>query len=60
MKILSVKNLQKSFDELDVIKDISLDVEEGQVVAVIGPSGSGKFHLSALHKSAGKGRWRHD
>jgi polar amino acid transport system ATP-binding protein len=42
MKILSVKNLQKSFDELDVIKDISLDVEEGQVVAVIGPSGSGK------------------
>ncbi|HZJ77716.1 MAG TPA: amino acid ABC transporter ATP-binding protein [Clostridia bacterium] len=42
MKILSVKNIQKSFGVLEVIKDISLDVEEGQVVAIIGPSGSGK------------------
>lgn len=45
MKYLEVKNLKKSFGDLEVIKDISLDVEEGQVVAVIGPSGSGKSTL---------------
>ena len=45
MKLLSIKNVKKSFDELVVIKDISLDVEEGKVVAIIGPSGSGKSTL---------------
>lgn len=45
MKLLEIKNLQKDFGDLEVIKDISLDVEEGQVVAIIGPSGSGKSTL---------------
>ncbi len=45
MKYLEIKNLKKSFGDLEVIKDISLDVEEGQVVAIIGPSGSGKSTL---------------
>jgi len=40
--VLEVKNLSKSFDELEVLKDISFNVEKGEVVAVIGPSGSGK------------------
>ena len=39
---ISVKNLKKSFGELRVLKDISIDVVEGEVVVVIGPSGSGK------------------
>ena len=39
---ISVKNLKKSFGELRVLKDISIDVTEGEVVVVIGPSGSGK------------------
>lgn len=42
MAILEVKNLSKSFDDLEVLKDISFNVEKGEVVAVIGPSGSGK------------------
>lgn len=42
MAILEVKNLSKSFGELEVLKDISFNVEKGEVVAVIGPSGSGK------------------
>ncbi|MGI5875431.1 MAG: amino acid ABC transporter ATP-binding protein [Dethiobacteria bacterium] len=45
MKYLEIINLRKSFGDLEVIKDISLDVEEGQVVAIIGPSGSGKSTL---------------
>lgn len=45
MKLLEIKNMKKSFGDLEVIKDISLDVEEGQVVAIIGPSGSGKSTL---------------
>lgn len=40
--LLEIKNLKKSFDELDVIKDVSLSVKEGEVVSIIGPSGSGK------------------
>lgn len=39
---VSVKNLKKSFGDLEVLKDISLDVYEGEVVCMIGPSGSGK------------------
>lgn len=42
MKLLEIKNLKKSFGDLEVIKDISLDVEQGEVLAIIGPSGSGK------------------
>ncbi|MCR4794996.1 MAG: amino acid ABC transporter ATP-binding protein [Ruminococcus sp.] len=40
--MLEVKELAKSFGELEVLKDISFNVEKGEVVAVIGPSGSGK------------------
>ena len=42
MAMLEVNNLSKRFGELEVLKDISFNVEKGEVVAVIGPSGSGK------------------
>ncbi|MFD1736970.1 amino acid ABC transporter ATP-binding protein [Bacillus salitolerans] len=42
MSIIQVKNLKKSFGDLEVLKDISVEVEEREVVCVIGPSGSGK------------------
>ena len=40
--MISIKNLHKSFGELEVLKGIDLDVEKGQTIVVIGPSGSGK------------------
>lgn len=40
--MISVKHLYKSFGHLDVLKDISLEVAEKEVVVIIGPSGSGK------------------
>jgi glutamine transport system ATP-binding protein len=40
--IIEVKNLHKSFGKLDVIKDISCNIEEKEVISIIGPSGSGK------------------
>ena len=39
---ISVKNLNKCFGELEVLKDMSVEVHEGEVVCLIGPSGSGK------------------
>ncbi len=45
MKLLEIKNLKKSFGDLEVIKDISLEVKQGEVLAIIGPSGSGKSTL---------------
>ena len=37
-----VKNLKKSFGKLEVLKDIDMDIKEGEVVVLLGPSGSGK------------------
>ena len=45
MKLFEMKHIKKSFDGLEVLKDISLDVEEGEVLSIIGPSGSGKSTL---------------
>lgn len=40
--IMKIKNLSKSYHTLPVLKDISLDVQRGEVIAIIGPSGSEK------------------
>lgn len=42
MAIIEVKGLKKNYGELEVLKSIDLEIEEGQVVCIIGPSGSGK------------------
>lgn len=40
--ILEIKNLKKSYGQNEVLKDISLSVKEGEVISIIGSSGSGK------------------
>jgi len=45
MKLLEMNHVKKEFDGLGVLRDISLSVEEGEVISIIGPSGSGKSTL---------------
>jgi polar amino acid transport system ATP-binding protein len=45
MKLFEMKHIKKSFGDLEVLKDISLEVEAGKVLSIIGPSGSGKSTL---------------
>ncbi len=40
--MISVKNLKKNFEGLEVLKDITVEINKGDVICVIGPSGSGK------------------
>ena len=40
--LIQVQHLEKSFGDLQVLKDINVDIYKGDVVCVIGPSGSGK------------------
>ncbi|MGG1484274.1 amino acid ABC transporter ATP-binding protein [Peribacillus castrilensis] len=40
--MINIKNLHKSFGDLEVLKGIDLEVEQGKVIVMIGPSGSGK------------------
>lgn len=45
MDILQMKEIKKSYGEMEVIKGVNFSIKKGEVVAIIGPSGSGKSSL---------------
>ena len=45
MSIISVKNLEKRFGENVILKNVNTEVEKGEVISIIGPSGTGKSTL---------------
>ena len=49
--MIEVTDIHKSFDKLQVIKGVSLSIHDGEMLAIVGPSGAGKprcYRLSAL------------
>lgn len=44
-KLLEIKNLHKSFGNLEILKGIDIEIDKGDIVVIIGPSGSGKSTL---------------
>ena len=42
MNLLELNHVETSFENLSVLKDISISIGEGEIVSIIGPSGSGK------------------
>lgn len=45
MSLLEINNIEKSFGDLQVLKDISLSIDQTEVISILGPSGSGKSTL---------------
>ena len=46
--MISVKNLKFSYDKLEVLKGIDLEINKGEIHAIMGPNGSGKTSLLQL------------
>ncbi|TCP26823.1 ABC-2 type transport system ATP-binding protein [Tenacibaculum skagerrakense] len=60
--ILSIKNLDKKYGRIHAVKNLSFDIEKGNVYGILGPNGSGKsttlgIILNVVNKTAGEFSW---
>ena len=60
--ILSIKNLNKSYGKIHAVKDVSLEIQKGNVYGILGPNGSGKsttlgIVLNVVNKTSGEYTW---
>lgn len=60
--ILSIKNLNKRYGRLQAVKNVSLEIQKGNVYGILGPNGSGKsttlgIVLNVVNKTSGEYRW---
>ena len=51
MSLIEIEGIEKRYDSHVVLRGVNLQVERGEVLVVIGPSGGGKSTLLALHQS---------
>ena len=56
--MLEIKNLKKSYDGNIILQDINLNIEEGEIVSILGPSGCGKPRQSSTESGVFRGSAR--
>ena len=58
--IISIEELSKSFGDHEVLRKIDISVKKGEVICIVGSSGSGKIHPAAVHQPSGAPDQRKD